>query len=231
MLTFQDFFAACTGLWITERTYHSMLENEIERSHTEFRVHALDGGEKQQILSGVSTSQSAVTDGTTEGATEDTPKNTSEDSPEDAIHHQCPGFAIAFDTVSEKGEQVSMQLKALFVPDECALLPTAAVESWLLPTAAQVNLAPASDVIRGFYLRDEGYSEAGAIAGRFTYQPTRQTLEMTTYYQRSVAVDQMRFIAPDLRLRTIVTYQRPPAGEMPTLIKLVGFGVEHKHPG
>ncbi|HEY9646583.1 MAG TPA: phycobiliprotein lyase [Chroococcidiopsis sp.] len=215
MLTFQDFFTACTGLWITERTYHSMLENEIERSHTEFRVHALDGDEKQQILSGVFTSPSTATAG----------------AAADAIHHQCPGFAIAFDTVSEKGEQVSMQLKALFVPDECALLPTAEVESWLLPTAAQVNLSPASDVIRGFYLRDEGYSEAGAIAGRFTYQPTRQTLEMTTYYKRSVAVDQMRFIAPDLRLRTIVTYQRPPEGEMPTLIKLVGFGVEHKHPG
>ena len=47
---------------------------------------------------------------------------------------------------------------------------------------------------------------------------------MTTYYRRSVAVDQMRILAPDLRLRTIVTYQRPEANELPTMIDLVGFG-------
>ncbi len=51
---------------------------------------------------------------------------------------------------------------------------------------------------------------------------------ITTYYRRSVAVDQMRLVAPDLRLRTIVTYQRPTAGEPPSVIDLVGFGVERK---
>jgi hypothetical protein len=89
-------------------------------------------------------------------------------------------------------------------------------------------MEPGSEVLQGFYLRDQGYSETGAIAGRFTYQPTRQTLEMTTYYRRSVAVDQMRFVAPDLRLRTIVTYQRPEPGQTPTVIDLVGFGVERR---
>ncbi len=97
-----------------------------------------------------------------------------------------------------------------------------------LPVAAEVP--EADEVIKGYYLRDEGYSEAGAVKSRFTYIPSRQTLEMTTYYRRSVAVDQMRFVTPDLRLRTIVTYQRPESNEPPTVIDLVGFGVERRQP-
>lgn len=207
MLSFQDFFAACAGRWTTERIYHYTLTGEIERSYTEFRVQSLEADVKQRMLS-----LSELAD------VMDVPQVGEFD------RLICPGFAIAFDTRSETGEEVSMQLNALFVPD--TYLATAPVESPLLPLAAEV--AAAEDVIQGFYLRDEGYSEAGAIAGRFTYQPTRQTLEMTTYYRRSVAVDQMRFVAPDLRLRTIVTYQRPAQGERPSIIDLIGFGVEHK---
>jgi len=118
-----------------------------------------------------------------------------------------------------------MQLNALFIPDR--YVDAAAADFELLPQPAAAEV-PDADAIAGFYLRDEGYSESGAIAGRFTYQPIRQTLEMTTYYRRSVAVDQMRLIAPDLRLRTIVTYARPAAGERPSVIMLVGFGVEKK---
>ena len=141
-----------------------------------------------------------------------------------------PGFAISFDTRSEKGEEVSMSLKALFVPDAYVTSKTDEFEPMPLPTAAQVPLDANSEIIQGLYLRDQGYSESGAIAGRFTYQPTRQTLEMTTYYSRSVAVDQMRFVKPNLRLRTIVTYQRTTDGSLPSVIDLVGFGVEHKQP-
>ena len=212
MLNFQEFFTACTGLWKTERIYHSVLQGQIERSYTEFRVESLKSAQKQQILSqsllsGIKVDLAQVTDD----------------------ENLCPGFAIAFDTRSETGEEVSMSLKALFVPDAYATLAEAADSSApVLPVAAHVPAA--EEVIQGFYLRDEGYSEAGAVAGRFTYQPTRQTLEMTTYYRRSVAVDQMRIIAPDMRLRTIVTYQRPQAGEVPTVIDLVGFGVEHRQP-
>ena len=119
-----------------------------------------------------------------------------------------------------------MNLKALFVPDTYILSPEMSVETPPLPGAAQI---PATEeVIQGYYLRDEGYSEAGAVKSRFTYLPTRQTLEMTTYYRRSVAVDQMRLVAPDLRLRTIITYQRPESGGAPTVIDLVGFGVERR---
>ncbi len=209
MLNFQDFFTACTGLWKTERIYHSILQGEIERSYTEYRVETLTGDQKQQILSlsslgGVNVDMAQVE-----------PNETA-----------CPGFAITFETVSETGEQVSMNLKALFVPDTYVLSPEMLAETPPLPGAAQI---PATEeVIQGYYLRDEGYSEAGAVKSRFTYLPTRQTLEMTTYYRRSVAVDQMRLVAPDLRIRTIITYQRPESGAAPTVIDLVGFGVERR---
>ncbi len=217
MLSFQDFFSACSGLWKTERIYHSVGEGDIERSYTEFRVRTLDAGEIQHMLS-----QPEASDGFTglsirraAGA-------------DDAM--TCPGFAIAFETRSETGEEVSMQLKALFVPDVYVIADPSYQDFALLPSVAQVNQSSDSELIQGVYLRDQGYSESGAIAGRFTYQPIRQTLEMTTYYRRSVAVDQMRLVAPNLRLRTIVTYEKPPAGEPPTVISLVGFGLERRTP-
>jgi len=55
------------------------------------------------------------------------------------------------------------------------------------PVAAQVA-TPDGEVIQGFTC-GMGYLEPGDP--RFSYQPTRQTLEMTTYHRRSVAVDQM----------------------------------------
>jgi hypothetical protein len=204
MLSFQEFFDACSGIWTTERTYHSIGNGEIERSFTKFQVDRLTDAEARRLL---------------------TPSENFQIDPaqieKDGI---CPGFAIAFDTVSEKGERVAMSLKALFVPD-AYVAHSAAKEMLALPVVSQVS---EGEVIQGFYLRDEGYSEAGAIAGRFTYQPTRRTLEMTTPYRRSVAVDQMRLISPDVRLRTIVTYERPEAGQVPSVITLIGFGVEQK---
>lgn len=211
MLNFPDFFTACTGVWTTERIYHYLLERHIERSYTEFRVTAIAPAQKQQILS-VSTLSGLKVEGAKIG-----------DS--DAA---LPGFAIAFETRSETGETVSMSLKALFVPDDYIELNESFTE---IPPPVAAQIDPSGEVIKGFYLRDEGYSEAGAILGRFTYQPTRQTLEMTTYYRRSVAVDQMRLVSPDLRIRTIVTYKRPEIREEPpSIIDLVGFGVEHKQP-
>lgn len=211
MLDFQEFFTACTGLWKTERTYHFVLQSEVERSYTEFRVESLTNNQKEQILS-----LSPVA-----GIKFDREQIKSDES-------ACPGFVIAFDTISEKGEQVSMSLKALFIPDAYIIPDGMIAEAPQLPVAAEVP--EADEVIKGYYLRDEGYSEAGAVKSRFTYIPSRQTLEMTTYYRRSVAVDQMRFVTPDLRLRTIVTYQRPESNEPPTVIDLVGFGVERRQP-
>lgn len=214
MLDFEAFFTACVGSWKTERIYHSTQTGEVERSYTEYQVEALTEAAKQQILQ---VAQSIDTKGGIQVDLAQVNENS----------NCCPGFAIAFDTVSEKGERVSMKLKALFVPDSC-VLSTAAIEMPALPLVAQVAPDSTPELIQGFYLRDEGYSEAGTIAGRFTYQPIRQTLEMTTHYRRSVAVDQMRIVSPELRLRTIVTYERPTTGEPPTVITLVGFGVEYK---
>lgn len=212
MLSFQEFFTVCAGSWQIERTYHSLLTGEVERSHTEYQVEPLTYADKQPILQVVKPEmgQELVIDLEKVAANE----------------ADCPGFAISFNTVSETGERVSMSLKALFVLD-AMVTSMQGIEIPPPPVAAEVVAEPIGETMQGFYLRDEGYSEAGAIAGRFTYQPTRRTLEMTTYYRQSVAVDQMRILTPDLRLRTIVTYQRPETGA-PSVIDLVGFGVERK---
>jgi hypothetical protein len=208
MLDFQEFFTVCAGKWKIERTYHYLLTGEVEKSYTEYDVTNLELAQKQQILS-ISALNGIKVDLTRVDA-----------------NSLLPGFAIAFNTRSETGETLSMNLQALFVPDTCVTSDTV-IQEIPPPTAAAVDAT--AETMRGFYLRDEGYSETGAIAGRFTYQPTRQTLEMTTYYKRSVAVDQMRIVSPDLRLRTIITYQRPANIEAPpSRIDLVGFGVERK---
>jgi len=206
MLSFEEFFKACNGLWKTERIYHSLLEGQIERSYTEFRVEAINQAQKQEILA------HAFTDLETTKVIE---------------QQKFPGFAIAFDTRSETGETVSMNLQALFVPD--TYLPAKALTPDLPPPPLSAQIALEPGLIQGFYLRDRGYSEAGAISGRFSYQPIRQALEMTTYYRRSVAVDQMRMVSADVRMRTIITYQSPPLGEIPTKIDLIGFGVERRY--
>lgn len=208
MLEIQDFFSASVGIWKTERTYHYPLQNEVERSYTEFDVASLASTEKQQIARAF------------------LPTGSITDLRE---IDQFPGFRIGFNTVSEKGDRVAMNLNALFVPEQSiinpALLPADPLAP-ALPLAAEI--LDSTEVIRGLYLRDEGYSETGAITGRFTYLPSRQTLELVTYYSRSVAVDQLRLISPTTRLRTIVTYQRPQPGEVPTVVNLVGFGLEQK---
>ncbi|MDX2098011.1 MAG: phycobiliprotein lyase [Leptolyngbyaceae cyanobacterium bins.59] len=215
MLSFSDFFAACPGVWTTERTYHMLGQGIVERSYTEFRVTSLSENEKQGILKGAGIGQ---------------PTPEASHSLQTLAAFQWPGFAISFETRSETGEEVAMSLKALFVPATDLPSEVIAGNASPLPIAAQVP-PDSTEVVRGFYLRDEGYSESGAIAGQFTYQPTRQTLEMTTYYRRSIALDQMRFVTPDLRMRTIITYQRPSLDNSdadPQVISLIGFGVEHR---
>lgn len=202
MLTFQDFFQACDGTWSTERTYHYYEQGEIERSHTDFTATTLDAAVKSNLLMAVM------------------PKGVTAEAVSDS-----PGFAIRFDTVSESGATVGMSLQALFVPERFVISEDQ-VQDIPPPMAAQVMAQ--EELVRGFYLRNEGYSEKGAIAGRFTYLPTRQTLEMTTVYSRSVAVDQMRFVDLNTRLRTIVTYRRPETNVTPTEISLVGFGLERR---
>jgi hypothetical protein len=208
MLGIEDFFAACSGLWKTERIYHYPLEGEVERSYTEFKVQLLTSVEKHQISSAFIPSEFFK---------------------EASNSDQAYGFAISFETLSETGEEVAMCLKALFIPDDFLTYPERLPQDAAAPgSPLAAELPSTEEVIKGFYLRDEGYSESGAITGRFTYLPSRQTLEMTTYYSKSVAVDQMRLMSPQLRLRTIVTYQRPKPGVVPSVINLVGFGMERR---
>ena len=200
MMNFQDFFQACDGTWSTDRTYHYYQDGEVERSHTDFTATTLEEETKAKLL------RSVMPTGVTPDAVQ-----------------RSPGFAIQFDTVSETGATKGMSLQALFVPETFVTtkempLPT--------PIAAQVSVQ--EELVRGYYLRNAGYSESGAIAGTFTYLPTRQTLEMMTVYSQSVAIDQMRFVDINTRLRTIVTYRRPEGHEMPTEITLVGFGLERR---
>jgi hypothetical protein len=205
MLTFDEFFARCHGHWLIERTYHYLPSGEVERSHTEYQVAGLPDREKRRIIT------MALPTGTTLA---------------EGYEADCPAFSIAFDTVSETGERRSMNLAALFILDH--LVPSSQWHSPLpLPIAAAISPHD-PDILTGYYLRDEGYSESGAIAGRFTYQPSRNTLEMTTVYRRSVAVDQMRLINDNTRIRTIVTYDRPTDGSAPSVINLVGSGLEQK---
>jgi hypothetical protein len=208
MLEIQDFFSACVGTWKTERTYHYPRHNEVERSYTEFNVAELEPAEKDRI------SSAFLPLGSIEASTQ---------------IDLFPGFRIDFNTVSEKGERVAMNLKALFVPDRAISKPDLLPSDPLAPALPLVAEIPDSaELIRGLYLRDEGYLESGTITGRFTYQPTRQTLELVTYYSRSVAVDRLQLIDSHSRLRTIVTYRRPEPGAIPTEIDLVGFGLEQK---
>ncbi|BFM39231.1 phycobiliprotein lyase [Synechocystis sp. LKSZ1] len=207
MWSFPEFFEHCDGYWSIERTYHTPSTGEVERSHTDYHVTPLTDGEKLPLL--------AVAGGQVVF--------------DQALLRQnpalIPGFQITFETLSEKGERRAMGLKALFVSD--TYLQKDDSSPLALPLAAAVGHDP--EIIQGYYLRDHGYEEAGAIAGRFTYQPQRHCLEMTTYYQQSVAVDQMHFLDAATRLRTITTYRRPLLNEIPTEITLVGFGLEKRY--
>ncbi|NJL91982.1 MAG: phycobiliprotein lyase [Coleofasciculaceae cyanobacterium SM2_1_6] len=226
MLDFNQFFQACSGFWQIERTYHDLVAGEIDRSHTEYRVNSLTVSEKQALLS-LSPLGTLVDE--LKNYFPEQSLDTHLDGAAGTIHQLgCPGFGISFDTISEKGEQVSMHLKALFIPYQFVKNYEVFMPSENFPIAAE--LPKTEEAIQGFYLRDEGYSESGLIQSSFTYLPSRQTLEMTTFYRRSIAVDQMRFVAPGLRLRTIITYEKPPAGEVPEVITLVGFGVEKRQP-
>ena len=212
MLEFKQFFRACSGFWQIERTYHDLLSGGIERSYTEYQVDPLAEVQKQEMLS-FSPLNTYLKVGSDIQVSEPTSRD-------------FPGFSIAFDTTSEKGEQVSMNLKALFVPYDYVQNHDLFTNKEIPPVAAQLPIT--EEVVQGFYLRDEGYSESGAIQSSFTYLPSRQTLEMLTFYRRSIAIDQMRLVSDNLRLRTIITYQKPEPGEIPSVITLVGFGVEKR---
>jgi CpeS-like protein len=177
---FQQFFHNCVGKWITERTYHYLTYQDVERSHTEFNVEPLTESLKLKVIA-----------------------DNSFPLPRDI--NSLPGYHLGFETISDKGEQVSQKLNMLFVPS-----------------------SETDGILEGKYLRDRAYTEERPIIADFRFDPSKNELLMTTNYTRVVAVDSITMINPNLRIRRIITYNRPPAGEPLKDVTLVGFGVEQK---
>ena len=181
--SFHNFFDCCVGQWASERTYHYLSHQEIERSRTEFTVAPITPDLKQKVLDD---NQYGNVDGI----------------------ENLPGFRLGFHTVSETGEEVSQELRLLFVPKLEG-------EGWL----------------EGDYLRDRAYEEDRPIISHFRYGLSDRKLLMTTRYTKVVSVDSITLVNPDLRMRYILNYQRPPVDHAPLeTVLLAGFGVEQKQP-
>jgi hypothetical protein len=88
---FQQFFNDCVGSWISERTYHYLSHQDIERSRTEFTVKPLTGAQKTKVL---------------------------KDNTYEELHdlEVLPGFNLGFYTINDKSEEVSQNLNLMFVP-------------------------------------------------------------------------------------------------------------------
>ncbi|ERN41941.1 CpeS-like protein [Rubidibacter lacunae KORDI 51-2] len=178
----QHFFDCCLGNWDIERTYHFLSRKEVERSHTKFSVRALTETLKDKVLA----------------------DNAYSLAPERA--ELATGFQLAFHTISDKGEEVSQSLNALFVP----------------------QTEEAEGVMSGDYLRDRAYEEDRPLVSHFQFDPRSSELLMTTPYTQVVAVDSIVLLNPELRLRKILTYRRPRDGQPLSEVVLIGFGVEQK---
>ena len=116
-----------------------------------------------------------------------------------------PGFNLGFYTISETGEEKRQNLNLMFVPK--------------LEDGA---------ILEGDYLRDRAYEEARPIVSHFRFDSNIRELLMTTNYTRVVSVDSITLTNPTLRIRKILNYEKPPAGQPLQNVLLVGFGVEKK---
>lgn len=177
---FKYFFECCVGNWTTERTYHYLTHQEVERSHTEFQVDPITVELKQKVL---------------------TDNQYGDVGPLEDL----PGFQLGFHTTSEKGEEVSQELRMLFVPQR-----------------------QQGALLAGDYLRDQAYEESRPIVSEFQFNQETRELMMTTRYTRVVSVDSILLVNPKMRIRRILNYQRPAPGAPLDTLVLVGFGVEQK---
>jgi len=178
---FYDFFDCCVGEWTTERTYHYLTHQEVERSRTEFAVAPITRDLKAKVLADNQYGEVENID-------------------------TMPGFRLGFHTVSETGEEVSQELRMLFVPR-----------------------LTGDGFLEGDYLRDRAYEEAKPIISHFRFGLHHRELLMTTRYTQVVSVDSITLVNPTLRIRRILNYQRPPVDHSPLeTVRLAGFGVEQK---
>ncbi|MGF1589986.1 MAG: phycobiliprotein lyase [Pleurocapsa sp.] len=177
---FEQFFQDCVGNWQSDRTYHYLTHQEIERSQTTFEVQPLTSQQKAKVLA-------------------------------DNAYHELdnlehlPGFNLGFYTISEKGEEVRQNLNLMFVPK-----------------------SEHDSILEGDYLRDRAYEEARPIISHFRFDSNTKELLMTTNYTRVVSVDSITLTNPTLRIRRILNYEKPLAGESLRNVLLAGFGVEQK---
>ncbi len=91
MSPFQAFFDACVSNWTTERTYHYLTQQAVERSHTEFAIQPVTVDRKAQVLA-------------------------DNQYPTVPNLDQLPGYHMEVATVSDKGDRVNQSLSLLFVP-------------------------------------------------------------------------------------------------------------------
>jgi len=84
------------------------------------------------------------------------------------------------------------------------------------------------DILEGDYLRDRAFEQPRPIISHFRFDPAVQELLMTTSYTQVVSVDSITLLNPNLRIRKIINYNRPPQGEPLRQVRLIGFGVEQK---
>jgi CpeS-like protein len=177
---FEQFFAECVGNWQSDRTYHYLTHQEIERSQTTFEVEPLTSEQKAKVLA---------------------------DNAYEKLDNlaSLPGFNLGFYTISEKGEEKKQNLNLMFVPK------------------SETNM-----LLEGDYLRDRAYEEDRPIVSHFSFDNYTRELLMTTNYTRVVSVDSITLINPTLRIRRILNYAKPDAGQPLKDVLLAGFGVEQK---
>ncbi|MGD1896438.1 MAG: phycobiliprotein lyase [Phormidesmis sp.] len=123
----------------------------------------------------------------------------------------CPGFHLVFHTISEAGVTKDQSLNLAFVPND-----------------ETVN---SETVLEGAYLRDKAYEEERPIVSDFRFDARTRELLKTTRYTRVISVDSITLINPQMRIRRIFNYLRPPEGQPLDKLALVGFGVEQKSTG
>ena len=116
-----------------------------------------------------------------------------------------PGFNLGFYTISEKGEEKKQNLNLMFVPKSADNL-----------------------LLEGDYLRDRAYEEERPIISHFSFDSHTRELLMTTNYTSVVSVDSITLTNPTLRIRRILNYAKPAAGQPLENLLLAGFGVEQK---
>ncbi|MEL6454871.1 MAG: phycobiliprotein lyase [Cyanobacteria bacterium J06623_5] len=120
----------------------------------------------------------------------------------------CPGFHLVFHTVSETGAIKDQSLNLAFVPND--------------------ETVASEHILEGAYLRDRAYEEDRPIISDFHFDARTHELLMTTRYTRIVSIDSITLINPQMRIRRIFNYVRPPEGQPLDRLALVGFGVEQK---